>query len=302
MSLIIQIPDLDDSASQLGAIVETVLGFPVSGLQGLYLFEDGTVGSAYAGTGGAATDSSGNGAHAPMLSSSVVNRVTEGVATGASGAQPFAFRTPFAIGGSFSLVLATRNRLAAGTAQSFPTPWLTTINASGGGQAITESFTNANVNTRGFAFINHDSASNVAPSNGHAEIGMQNRNVGNTASWAAAPSGRPAFIDPGSSPKATFTCLAMSMNAATGAIILRFNGTTITWTSLSDLTAWLGDDTAKHLFGMMIGQNLGQVNGDLGAAAFYSVAKSAADLDTLIMATKTRLALRTTGGVPPAVL
>ncbi|QSR17476.1 hypothetical protein [Novosphingobium sp. KA1] len=43
MSLIINIPDLDDSASQLGVLIETVAGFPSDGLQGLYLFEDGAV-------------------------------------------------------------------------------------------------------------------------------------------------------------------------------------------------------------------------------------------------------------------
>ena len=43
MSLIINIPDLDDSASQLGVLIETVAGFPSEGLLGLYLFEEGAV-------------------------------------------------------------------------------------------------------------------------------------------------------------------------------------------------------------------------------------------------------------------
>lgn len=276
MSLIINIPDLDDSASQLAVLQETIAGFPVTNLQALYLFEDGDVGS----TPTQAVDSSGNGRHASLLAGSSITRIDEGVKTGDALNNGFMLNTGVAYNASFSAVGVIRCRIPVSTSGAYPL--LHGISAAYGVNGVGASYGGAT--TYGVFNINHDAtgatdAINLAPFNGTPA----------SAKWPGAPSNRPSTTNV--SPRATWEAWGLSVDVAAGTIVFRANGSTITFTSKSDLDLFMSQG-GNHIFGYSRYLTGSTALGDVGLFGLYSGANDVAGLDVLIAAAKTRMSDR----------
>lgn len=117
MGIRIVVKGADYSASGLPAVKEFVAGFDTAGLEGLWLLEDGSNGSAYA----SATDSSGAGNHAPLRAGwTAPTKQGYGLQTGTDGA---AFVSPVALTQAWTWLMCWEtdipNALAGGN--SFPT-------------------------------------------------------------------------------------------------------------------------------------------------------------------------------------
>jgi len=82
MSISFVIPGADFSGLGNPKVETNIVGMPTRNLKGLYLFEDGAVGS----TPTQATDSSGLGNHAPFLTGSNVRKTATGVTSAFTGA------------------------------------------------------------------------------------------------------------------------------------------------------------------------------------------------------------------------
>lgn len=277
----IKIVDLnaDFSAFANPKVEDRVKGFPLANLRALYLFEDGAVGS----TPTQALDSSGNGRNAALTAGSSISRIAEGVKSGDALNNGFLFNAPVAYNASFSVVGVIRSRTPLSTSGSFPV--LHGISAAyptgaGGGypgQAITNFGTLA---------VNHDNTSpndlvNIAPYNLKAG--------GGTSPWTGSSVVRPNT--PSVAPRTTWQAWAMSVDVVTGMVILRSNGGTVSFTSLSDLQAFVAQG-GNHAFGYARYMSVNNIMGDMGLFGIYAGAKDAAGLDVLIASAKARMAMR----------
>lgn len=282
MSLIINIPDLDDSASLLPVLTETVAGFPVIGLQGLYLFEDGDVGSIPT----RALDSSGLGAHAPLATGSTITRSKEGVTNGDAANAGFEFRTPIPVKGSATILLAVRDRQPPSSPSSYSVLWAKSRNVAFDGTALGNSG-QTNRTTDGYLLLNLNSAgSQTTPA---VQVFAQKSGATAGVKWDGAAGVGMGMGGAGA--RAQFFIVALSFDAVTGIITGRGMGQTVNFTSLADLTTWLAPD-GNHVFGDFQFNGSGGALGDLGLAAFYAGAKSIAELDALVAAGRARMASR----------
>jgi hypothetical protein len=292
MSLIQRVPGADFSGSGLPTLVRTRMGFPVTGLRALYLFEDGAAGEAYTGTGGLVTDSSGNAAHATIATGSAATKTAEGISTGESLSSGFMAKTPLDYDDSFHMVIVARNRTPPGTSISYPGIHFNSANCSAGAAAITEGLMWANQAEHGQLYLNHDSLYNTAPVNTWPEVGLINRVSGSTSAtpWSGASARVSAAL--ATPPKAQFIATALSVNAADGHVLARSMGMSMEVTSPTHCAALLAA-AGKHVFGFAhYAAALDSVMGDVGLAGFWSGAADETALDDLNARAKVRMALR----------
>ena len=278
MSAFFDILDLDDSGSLLPAVSFSVAGFPLTNLQAIYLFEDGAVGS----NPTSALDSSGNGNHAVAVTGSSITRIAGGIESGSSLNNGFLFQTPVAYAGSYTIFGVTRNRVPNPTSGSFPV--IHTASGSYPGSGLGAAVGENHLGTRGAFLLNNDGAA----STNDTTLGVFNKNTSGVK-WAGTTFVR--VTTPNLAPRQTWNAFALSVNAVTGEVILRSNGGTVTFTSLSELTTYFAG-AGFHAFGYSRYVNSNITMGDMGLFGIYSGTSSIATLDALITAAKSRMAIR----------
>lgn len=285
MSLSIYVSGLNDTASLLPAFAPTnEYGFPVDDLYGLYLFEDGAIASVPT----QATDSSGLGHHAAMAAASAVVRITEGVKTGDVGNFGFLADTGYLGSSDFTVFGVTRNRLGGGQTGEYPV--LMTTTGNGPTSTMAANVASLNVATRGQLVVNHDSVSADSGGTAGAEVGLLN-NTTASAGWAGGSNRRVSRN--AAAAKASWIAWALSVNHTTGAALFKAIGTAVTVTSISDMATWAASGIGNIKLGMgHYAASSDGALGDVGLMGLYSAALSEGQIDTIIAASKTRMALR----------
>lgn len=282
MSLIIRATGSIGAGSGLTPLWRELYGFPANDdLKALYLFEDGAVDS----TPTSILDSSGNGADAVLLTGAQIKKTAEGVKTGDTLDEGWFAKTPVPTG-SFSMVGVTRNRTPLPTANGIPMIWGSSGNWSAGAAAMTEGNT-LNIGTRGLLSLNHFSASGGLSV---PEIGVLNYDTASTGWGDVSPSIRK--VVQGTGVKDQWQAFALSLDAATGTVILRGFGQTVTFTDLAAATAYLAGTNHWVIGFGKYTTALNAIIGDVGLFAIYDTARDVAALDVLIAAAKARMALR----------
>lgn len=280
MTFAITVPGTNAAAVGLPALSPRIAGFPSASLYGLWLNEDGTVGT----TPTSILDSSGNGHNGSMFTSPQVTKSAEGYATGASVG--FLFDTGYAASADFTVVGVERNRLG-GSAGVNANPVLLTSTGSCASNATTGSVGNTGSSTRGILAVNHDSVSADSGVTAGAEIGLFNQIAGSSAGWAGGSSRRVCRNT--SAAKASWLAWALSVNHTTGAVIFKSQGQTYTLNASSDLAAWTSG-AGNVVLGMSHYLLATLCTGDVGLNALYSYAATEAQMDVLIAAAKARMA------------
>lgn len=297
MALKIIVPGVDFSGFGNPKVQDYIEGFPADSLSALYLFNSGTVGSAYSGP---ATDYSGNGNAAALLSGSTAIKTTGGVgnvadASGAAG-NGFGILSPVPISTKFTVFGASRNLFAASSSvsNSFLEPWGSSGNTAAPAAPVIGStqFGNLNVGTDGVLTLNQITS---GLGNNNPEIATYAATTAGAA-WMSGGATRTAASASGA--KDAYIAWAMAFDSVAGTVLFRALGQSVSLTGVGTPAAlWASQQIsrgAKHMFGAMnFNSNAAGVKGEIGVGGVYNgVAKAVADLDVVIASTKASMALK----------
>lgn len=296
MGMKIVVPGANFSASGNPAVIQLIEGLPAADLAALYLFEDGTVDTAYSGL---VEDVSGNGRHAPLITSSSARRTAQGFATAADNTtrnRGFGIDTGINVSDKFTVFGVSRNRLPADAAYTgqYVMPWAVSRNFTNAASPnLAQSTLEGNINGAGIGGVLHINQFNSGTSVDYAELASLSWQANPNGSLAWAGSVRP-FVSNTGQPKSSWIAWALSFDKDVGYTFRTMGGghSVASATHAGVFAAAHGANTSKHLFGAMGFQN-SQINGEMALAGIYDgAAKSAAEMDVLIAAMKVRLADR----------
>lgn len=295
MGMKIIIPGADFSASANPSVIDLVAGLPAADLAALYLFEDGTIGSAYTGV---IEDVTGNGNDATFIASSSARRSAFGFETAADNTtrnRGFGIDTGINVSEKFTVFGVSRNRLAADSSITgqYVMPWSLSRNFSNAVAPDLSPGAQGAINGEGIGGILHINQQNTGGTTNYAEIASYSSKQSPDTNQAWAGSTRPS-VGNTAQPKSSWIAWALAFDKDVGYEFRTLGtGTTVNApTQAGQFYTGHGLNTSKHLFGAMAfsGSN---INGEIAMAGIYDgVAKTASEMDALIAAMKTSLAGR----------
>ncbi len=272
MSLQLIIKGASFSGSGLPQVVQTVQGFPLAGLAGLYLLQEGTAGSAYVGT---FADASGNGKTATLRGDwSAPTRRTLGFES-AAGGRGLCIQTPVLMTPSLTWIFVGRHRETTLTGNGYPTY----IGAASG---ISATQAGSNPDANDFV-LNTDLTGAAANSWG---IFNGNHSVN---PWGAESASR--YPIPATDGKADdMSVIGITFDNTAGTLIAKTHhtGARLAMTGLAgERNEWIGNTTDQICFGAWSRLLSGTASCDVSLCALYTQALTELQLDMAMAAAKT---------------
>lgn len=277
MSMQIKIKNADFSGLGLPKFKRLKAGFQSDNLAALYLFEDGANGDILT----IATDSSGNGRHASLVTGSVapVKAVAGAHKAGSDGS--FLYSIPgVAFGAQFSGVVVAKTNLTPGTANQYPGLWKPSSDVTGGSLANTQN-TGEAVNIGAIGSDNSPGTGNVAwyhPSGYMKPSGALVGNARYPLNYAGATQDDWMAFAFSYSPTTDTYVLA---NSSTFAVIVNAVASEVTKAK-----------SGTHTFGMGRWSGVTNMPGEFGLFGLWSAAFEGAVLQELVAQAKQRMLLR----------
>lgn len=291
MSLKIVIPNADFSGLGNPKVETYINGLPEKNLAALYLFDEAVaVGQAYAVPG---LDQSGNGNVAALIAGSAAFKTAGGVAssTGSTRTKGFGLMSPVRLTSKFTVFGISRNLMAASVpAGAYMMPYSSSGNWPMPAAPDVADINAGGANTGGLLHLNHV---NNGPSFNYAELASYSQTApsGGPTNWGGVSRPDVNNVD---AAKNSWIAWALSFDSSAG-YTMRAMGGGHTISDPVAANAWSIDQiakNAKHVFGAMGYQDT-LIVGEMAMAGVYKdVAKTAGEMDALIVRMKARLAAR----------